>query len=72
MILAILLISVFNTGLIIIMGGGVIATLKDYINCTKKQIIDRVDDDIEQLGTAIYNMDSLKQKARQCGKAEVE
>lgn len=71
MILAILLISVFNTGLILILAGGMLQTLKQYIADTAKCINDNTDKDIEASTTAIFNMDSIKTTAERKGKFEI-
>lgn len=71
MIIAILIITIFNTGLIILMSGAVLMDLKRHTADTAKVINDNTDKDIEALGTAIFNMESLKQKAEMGGKAEL-
>lgn len=62
MLLAILLITIFNTGLILLGLGGIVMCKEDVlkgINLAAKH----TDESIESATTAIFNMDSLKQKA---------
>ena len=71
MIIAILILTVFNTGLIFILGIGGVGMLKDLIVKEHKATIAHIDDRTETAVTAIYNMDSLKQKAEMSGRVEV-
>lgn len=68
---AILILTIFNTGLIIIIGLGGIGFIKDVILAATEHVKIHVDKDTEDLGTAIFNMDSLKAKASSSGKAEL-
>lgn len=70
MLIAILIIAIFNTGLILLVIGG--------LNMYKNEIISyiaastkRVEEDIENATTAIYNMDSIKQKVDMNGSFEI-
>lgn len=71
MIIAILILTIFNTGLILLIGLGSFGAIQDLIKKAVYSVNKHTDQDIETLGTAIYNMDSLKQKATMGGKAEL-
>lgn len=71
MLLAILLITIFNTGLIVLMAGAMLAELKKHNADTAKCINDNTDKGLAEALTAIYNMDSIKQKVDMSGKAEL-
>ena len=71
MLTAILILTIFNIGLTFIIGIGGIGTIKEFIYGATKTIERRIDDRTETAVTAIYNMDSLKQKATMSGKAEL-
>ena len=71
MIVAILILTIFNTGMIAIIGLGSFGAIQDLIKKAVYAVNKHTDQDIETLGTAIYNMDSLKQKATMSGKAEL-
>ena len=72
MITAVFIITIFNTGLIFLIGVGGYGALKDLIIQSAKGIKKHVDEDVNTLGTAIFNMDSLKQKATMHGKVDVD
>jgi hypothetical protein len=70
MLIAILILTVFNTGLVLLVIGG--------LNMCKNEIISyvaastkRIEEDIENATTAIYNMDSIKQKVDMNGSFEI-
>ena len=71
MLTAILLLTIFNTGLILFFGiGGVGAVNAKTIEVGTK-VIRHTDESINTATTAIFNMDSLKQKANMQGEVEV-
>lgn len=71
MIVAILILTIFNTGLIFILGIGVMGALKEFIFSAERQLEKHIDDRTETAVTAIYNMDGLKAKATMSGKVEI-
>ena len=71
MLTAILIITIFNTGLIFLLGIGAIGSIKEFIYKATRILESRIDDRTETAVTAIYNMDSMKQKANMSGKAEL-
>ena len=71
MLTAILILTIFNTGLIMFFGiGGVGAINAKTIEIGNK-IVKHTDESINTATTAIFNMDSLKQKAEMQGEVEV-
>ena len=71
MLIAILIISIFNTGLIILMSCGLMGALRQEMIRTVTAGTKHTDESIEALGTAVFNMDSLKQKVEMSGEVEV-
>lgn len=71
MLIAILILTIFNTGMIFILGVGGVGCLRDLIMAQHTFTRKTIESDIEQATTAIFNMDSLKQKATMSGKAEL-
>lgn len=71
MLTAILILTIFNTGLILVIGLGGFTALQDLIRKVHKHTLAHIDDRTETAVTAIYNMNSLKQKAEMSGKAEL-
>ena len=70
MLIAILILMVFQVGLMIITIGGM-AMYKDEIIKHQTEQTKHTDGSIEALGDAIYNMDSIKQKVNMSGKFEI-
>ena len=71
MIVMILILTAFNTGLIILLAGCAIYTLRKDMTDIAIQMVKHSDESIEAATTAIYNMDSLKQKAKMSGRADL-
>lgn len=71
MITVILILTILNTGLILLIGLGSFGAIKDLIKKAVCAVNKNTDQDMETLGTAVFNMDSLKQKATMSGKAEL-
>lgn len=70
MLIAILILTVFNTGLILLVIGGLNmykSELISYIAASTK----RVEEDIENATTAVFNMESIKQKVDMTGRFEI-
>ena len=70
MLIAILILTIFNTGLILLVMGAVGMALKE-IEKAVKEINRNTDHDTESALTAIYNMDSLKQKVKMNGSVDL-
>lgn len=70
MLTAILIIAIFNTGLLVLTIGA-IAVLTDEHRKGVMAIKKNIDDDVESLGTAIFNMESIKQKVDMTGRFEL-
>ena len=70
MIIAILVLTVFNTGLILFCLGG-IWIFKDEVEKRITAAKKHTDESIEAATTALFNMDSLKQKATMSGRVEL-
>lgn len=70
MIIAILILTFFNTGLLILLIGGATVYRTEILKSTNAQT-DVLEQDIEALGTALYNMDSIKQKVEMTGRCEL-
>ena len=70
MIVVILILTIFNTGLLIINLGGIAETWNRIRQSEERIKIDNAET-FAEMGTMIYNMDSLKQKVRMSGKAEL-
>ena len=70
MLIAILVLTIFNTGLILFVLGGIIVSKeeleKKMVACAK-----HTDESIETATTALFNMDSIKQKADMSGRFEL-
>ena len=71
MLTAILLLTIFNTGLIFLIGCGGIAALKQAAIEIAAKATRHIDDSISAATTAVFNMDSLKQKAKMSDEVEV-
>lgn len=71
MITVILILTIFNTGLILLMAGGLLSTLRQDMAKMLSKTLRHVDETYEALGTAIFNMDSIKQKVNMSGKVEL-
>lgn len=70
MLTAILLLIIFDTGLILLCFGAVALLRKEQQEAEKK-LEGHIDKDIETAVTAIYNMDSVKQKVTMNGRCEI-
>ena len=70
MLTAILLLTIFNTGLIVLCFGAAALVRKEQQEAVK-EMKKYIDKDIETAVTAIYNMDSVKQKATMSGRCEI-
>lgn len=71
MLKAILILLIFSIGLNLILIGGVVAVLKEHTTKLAKALNDNTRTWIEDATTAVFNMDSLKQKAEMSGEVEV-
>lgn len=66
MLIAILILTIFNTGLALIIIGGMVAytaEIEHFIVAASKH----TDESIEAATTALYNMDSIKQNVKMKG-----
>lgn len=70
MLIAILILTIFNTGLILLMIGGLVL-YKEDIEHFIAAATHHTDESIEAATTALYNMDSIKQKVTMSGKVEI-
>ena len=70
MLIAILILTVFNTGLILFCLMGNVVTNDNIIKALAKATA-HTDQSIEAATTALYNMDSIKQKVEMSGEVEV-
>ena len=70
MLIAILILTIFNTGLIILTIGGLVV-YKDEIEHFVAAASKHTDESIETATTALYNMDSIKQKVEMTGRFEL-
>ena len=70
MLIAILLLTIFNAGLLILTVGA-IAILTDEHRKGVVAIKKTVDEDAEILGEAMFNMESIKQKIEMTGRFEL-
>jgi hypothetical protein len=70
MLTAILIITIFNTGLLLL-NIGALAVLVDEHRKGVEAIKKEVAEDIETATTAVFNMDSIKQKAEMNGSFEL-
>ena len=71
MIIAILILTIFNTGLLIVLSAAMVSVIKTEIAKMLNIALHHVDETYAELGTWIYNMDSTKQKAEMSGKVEL-
>lgn len=67
MLIAILIITIFNTGLIVVLGVGGTGSILDAIRKATKH----TDESIEAATTALYNKESIKQKVDMSGRFEI-
>ena len=70
MLIAILVLTIFNTGLTLLMIGGLVL-YKEDIEHFIAAAAHHTDESIEAATTALYNMDSIKQKVEMTGKCEI-
>ena len=70
MITAILILVAFNTGMLLVLIGG-ICMYKDEIISYIAASTKHVDESIESATTAVFNMDSIKQKVETTGRFEL-
>ena len=70
MLTAILILTIFNIGLIFFCLIG-LASLNEELKKSEERIKRNTDEDLAELGTMVFNMDALKQKVRMSGKAEI-
>lgn len=71
MLIAILILTIFNTGLIVLIGLGSFGSLREQIHKEHKLTRDNTDKDTEIALEAVFNMGSLKQKVKMSGKVEI-
>lgn len=71
MLIAILILTIFNIGLTIIIGLSATAIIKVEMISAITAGVKHTDQSIEAATTALYNMDSLKQKVEMSGEVEV-
>lgn len=71
MITAILVLTIFNIGWTAILIAGVVQLLKDHTIKLAKALNENTKTWIEDATTAVFNMDSLKQKVDMNGEVEV-
>ena len=70
MMIAILVLTIFNTGLMLLTIGG-LALMKDEVVKKIAEAVDHTDSSIEAATTAVFNMESIKQKADMTGRFEI-
>lgn len=70
MITAILIISIFNTGLLLLIFGGLCVAVDD-IRKGKEEIIKRTESGIENATSAIFNMEQIKAEINEKGMYEI-
>lgn len=70
MLIAILILTIFNTGLALLIIGGMVA-YKEDIEHFIAAATHHTDESIEAATTALYNMDSIKQKVTMSGEVEI-
>lgn len=68
--IAILVLTIFNTGLMLLTIGG-LALMKDEVVKKIAEAVDHTDESIETATTAVFNMESIKQKADMTGRFEI-
>ena len=71
MLTIILILLIFNTGMNLVLILSATALIKEHQVKAVKTINYNTDKDVETALTAIYNMDSLKQKAEMGGEVEI-
>ena len=71
MLVAILILTIFNIGMTLVLIGGAIGMIKDHVDKAKAEIIDNTDNDMASIGTAIFNAESIKQKVQMGGEVEL-
>lgn len=69
--IAILILLIFNTGLMIVLAAAVLSAVRTEIAKMLNTALHHVDETYGELGELIYNMDAVKQKAIMSGKAEI-
>lgn len=67
MLIAILILTIFNTGLIFVIGIGGTGSILEAIRKATRH----TDESIEAATTALYNKDSIKQKVEMSGRFEI-
>ena len=67
MLIAILILTIFNTGLIFVIGVGAVGSIGDAIRKATRH----TDESIEAATTALYNKESIKQKVEMSGRFEI-
>lgn len=70
MLIAILVLTIFNTGLAFLIIGGMVA-YKEDIEHFIAAATHHTDESIEAATTALYNMDSIRQKVTMSGEVEI-
>lgn len=71
MLIAILILTIFNIGLTILIGFGGLGLIKAEMIAAISAGVKHTDASIEAATTALYNMDSIKQKVNMSGEVEV-
>ena len=71
MLIAILILTIFNIGLTILLGLGGLALMKQEMCNIAAIAMKHTDGSIEAATTALFNKESLKQKAEMSGEVEV-
>lgn len=70
MLIAILILTIFNIGLSLLIIGGMVA-YKEDIEHFIAAAVHHTDESIEAATTALYNIDSIKQKVTMSGEVEI-
>ena len=71
MLIAILILMIFNIGLTILIGFGGLSLMKAEMTNIAAVAMKHTDQSIEAATTALFNKESLKQKAEMSGEVEV-
>lgn len=71
MLIAILILTIFNIGLTILIGLGGLSLIKQDMTYIAARAMKHTDQSIEAATTALYNMDSIKQKVEMSGEVEI-
>ena len=71
MLIAIPILTIFNIGLTILIGFGGLSLMKAEMTNIAAIAMKHTDQSIEAATTAIYNMDSIKQKVEMSGEVEI-